>query len=169
MRLLVIHCIAASFIWTWGLASANADGNTGMVRGFVRTANTNEPVCGVRVYASSNTERIWSTVTNEQGFFVFLALFPGIAHVSAELPRGPLERNVQVSANLLSEVTLYVAGSKGRYDCRARHIASRLTPTTSLLDRWRLYVVRERFQPWAVDRLHAPPIQLKGVRVLQAE
>lgn len=121
MRPLMLRCIAAIVMWTYSASPSYADGNTGSVRGFVRTAQTNEPVCGVRVYASSNTERIWSTLTDQRGFFVFLALFPGIAQVSAGLPRGPLARNVQVSANLLSEVTLYVAGSERRYGCHSHY------------------------------------------------
>lgn len=101
--------LTASILLTAGWSAAGfADGNTGTVRGYVRTANANEPVCGVRVFATSNTENVWSTLTDEHGFFVFLSLFPGVATVSPKSPRGSSERNVQVSANLVSEVTLYV-------------------------------------------------------------
>lgn len=42
------------------------------------------------------------------------------------------------------------------------------SPVTSL-DRRRLNVLRERFQTRAIDRLHAPAVQLDSPRVLQPQ
>ncbi len=93
---------------TLAVAQSAADQNTGIVRGYVRDEKTNQPVCGVRVYAVSPTENTWSTVTDDQGFFVFLALFPGVAKVAAAAAGEVPERNVGVSPNHYSELTLYV-------------------------------------------------------------
>ncbi len=107
-------CLAAAVLCAGSPRTASADPNTGIVRGYVRSEHSGRALCGVRVYATSSTENTWSTLTDDHGFFVFLALFPGIATLNAQAPRGELERNVQVSANRYSELILYVEERAGR-------------------------------------------------------
>lgn len=106
------------------VARSAADQNTGIVRGYVRDEKTNQPVCAMRVYAVSATENTWSTVTDNQGFFVFLALFPGVAKVAAAAAGEVPERNVGVSPNHYSELTLYVRSPAAQRSPACRRDAS---------------------------------------------
>jgi len=106
---------AATILFCFGLAMpAIADSNTGVVHGYVYTANSHHPVCGVHVTAEANNQVTQETYTDQQGFFTFISRFPGIVHVYADDSNPGADRLVEVHPTLNSEPVLYVGARATR-------------------------------------------------------
>ena len=100
---------AATMLFCFGtVIPAIADSNTGVVRGYVYTANTRHPVCGIRVTAEANNQVTQETYTDDQGFFTFISRFPGIVRVYADDSNPGADRLVDVHPALNAEPVLYV-------------------------------------------------------------
>jgi len=110
-----VSVVAALMVALGGVA--RPDGNTGTVRGIVRSPD-GRPVCGLMVTAESNREGEWVVRTNPDGTYLFLALFPGDVDITF-LSREPVERRTWVSPNLNSVVNVTVPSSERRLGCRS--------------------------------------------------
>jgi len=111
-----IFFVGAVAVFMFALGGvARPDGNTGTVRGIVRSPD-GRPVCGLLVTAQSNREGEWVVRTNPDGTYLFLALFPGDVNITF-LSREPIELRTWVSPNLNSVVNVTVSSSERRSGC----------------------------------------------------
>ncbi|HEY0613892.1 MAG TPA: hypothetical protein VGC96_04600 [Candidatus Elarobacter sp.] len=79
-------------------ATANAQGNTGMIYGHVFLSGTRIPVCPLTLWARSDREALLKAPTRSDGSFRFLLVSPGPVTVIAGRNRASV--NVSVSPNL---------------------------------------------------------------------
>ncbi|MBV9148641.1 MAG: hypothetical protein JO024_02160 [Candidatus Eremiobacteraeota bacterium] len=114
---MITRMLACASMMTFCFGSAMpaiADSNTGVVHGYVYTANTNHPVCGVRVMAEANNQTTQETYTDQKGFFAFISRFPGIVRVYADDSNPGADRLVDVHPSMNSEPVLYVGARATR-------------------------------------------------------
>jgi hypothetical protein len=102
------------------IATALADGNTGLIYGRVFADGTRTPPCGrVAVTASSDREAPQVTYTSADGSFHFLSVIPG----RVTLTVGAVARDVNVSANIPNMDTyvrpIYISARRSAFIVRS--------------------------------------------------
>jgi len=106
-------------------AAALADGNTGIVRGVVKSYSTGRPIANARV-AWSNPSGIGWTMTDRNGRFYFFGVTPGVTTVSASAvgSQGGCSLQGTVDPNQTIDLSMKLSAARwSTYQCSFSYIA----------------------------------------------
>jgi len=117
------------------LAAHAQGGNSGSIVGYIYD-QTGNPIKGVKLTASSPTQIGGgrSTYSNEEGYFRFSALFPGVFEVRATAPklRTYIQKEIKVGISAAAEISLVMeVESAGVEEVKVVEKAPTVSTTTS--------------------------------------